>query len=169
MKRVIVTFFIPIFSILSVADANWWNEGSGGTYYEEGPEWKESEISIPDYPQDGNLLEFQVDNPSSRHRYFLDTDSLSIADDYVVRYSAVIKTRSGSTNVFYDGIRCQTMEYKNYAFGINGSFIENDGAQWKPVYGHDFFRKALLREIVCEQGNRPRPVAQIIDKIKYNR
>ncbi|MBC8520196.1 MAG: hypothetical protein H8D24_07310 [Gammaproteobacteria bacterium] len=169
MKRIIVTFFILIFSILSAADANWWDGGSGSTYYEEGDAWKESEISIPDYPQEDNLLEFQVDNPSSSHRYFLDTNSLSIADDYVIRYSAVIKTRSGSTNVFYDGMRCQTMEYKNYAFGINGSFTENDGAHWEPVRSYDFFRKALLRGIVCEQGNRPRPVDAVIDKIKYNR
>ncbi len=169
MKRPIVTLLFFSFSAPFMASAEWWDSGGGATWYEEGPEWKEAEVTLPDYPQDDNLLEFTVDNPSSRHHYFLDPDSLSIADDRVIRYSAVIRTRSGATNVFYDGIRCQTREYKNYAFGVNGAFAENESATWERVRSYDFFRKALMKYVLCESDSRARPAADVIDRLKYGR
>ncbi len=169
MKRLIVTLLFFTFPASLVAGSQWWDSGSGGDYFEEGPKWKEAEVVIPDYPKMGNLLEFQVDNPSSSHHYFLDSSSLSIADDYVIRYSVVIKTRSGATNVFYDGIRCETREYKNYAFGVNGAFTENEGAKWELIRSYDFFRKALIRGIVCRQDSGAYSVEQIIDRLKYDR
>ncbi len=169
MKRLIVTLlFFPFFAPFASA-SEWWNSGGGATWYEEGPEWKESEVVLPDYPEEDNLLAFEVDNPSSNHHYFLDSASLSIGDDLVIRYSALIRTRSGATNVFHDGIRCQTREYKNYAFGVNGAFIENEGAAWERVQGYDFFRKALMRDVLCEPTNRARPVAEVVNKLKYGR
>ncbi len=172
MRQIIIPALLAFFSIQSaaVAASQWWESGSGAEWYEEGAAWKESEVTIPEYPQEGNLIEFSVDNPATRHhRYFLDAESLSVAEDYVSRYSVVIRTRSGASNVFYDGIRCTTGEYKNYAFGVGGTFLENEGAAWIPIKGADFFRKALLRGIICNRtSDSPMAVRDVIQKIKYN-
>lgn len=173
MKRSIIPTLVVFFCLQSAAIANsqWWESGSGAEWYEEGEAWKETAVTIPGFPQDDDLLEFSVDNPATRnHTYLLDQKSLSIAEDFVARYSVVIRTQSGATNVFYDGIRCQTGEYKNYAFGVNGNFYPNDSAAWVKIRGADFFRKALLRGILCdEMTDSPKTVEQIIYQIKYNR
>ncbi|MBT3346988.1 MAG: hypothetical protein HOM84_04455 [Thiotrichales bacterium] len=169
MKKVIITTLALFFSLPLFAGAEWWSGSSSSTYYEEGPEWKESEVKLPPYPKSGDLLEFQVDNPASKHHYFIDAASISVAEDYVIRYSVVIKTSSGASNLFYDGIRCQTREYKNYAFGVNGEFIKNESTIWGMVRGYDFFRKALLRGIVCSNANQPRSAQEVVDHIKYGR
>lgn len=172
MDQKIIPTLLAFFCLQTVAiAAPWWDSNGGNEWYEEGPAWKEAAVTIPDYPQQENWLEFSVDNPATRnHRYFLDTASLSIAEDYVIRYSAIVQTRSGAANVFYDGIRCTTAEYKNYAFGVGGSFIENEDANWQRIKGGDFFRKALFRGILCDRvTDAPIAVDQVIDNIKYNR
>ncbi len=172
MKQTIIPTLLAFFCLQNSAGAApWWDSGGGGEWYEEGPAWKEAEVKIPEFPQAQNWLEFAVDNPATRnHHYFLDTASLSIAEDYVIRYSAVVQTRSGASNVFYDGIRCTTAEFKNYAFGVGGSFIENEGAEWKRIKGGDFFRKALYKGILCDRvTDAPIAVENVIRNIKYNR
>ncbi|HIJ21306.1 MAG: hypothetical protein HON68_02990 [Gammaproteobacteria bacterium] len=173
MKQTIIpTLLIFIcLPITAYAAGEWWDNSGKNEWFEEGEAWKEAEVTIPPYPQQENLLEFTVDNPATQHhQYFLDTRSLSIADDYVVRYSVAIQTRSGATNVFYDGLRCTVREYKNYAFGVNGEFMLNESATWKAIKGGDFFRKALLKGMVCDRiTDSPKSVAEIIDQIKYNR
>jgi|APSaa5957512622_1039677.scaffolds.fasta_scaffold174420_1 hypothetical protein len=173
MKQTIIPTLLAFFCLQTTVDASsqWWDSGSGSEWYEEGPAWKESKVTIPDYPQEQKLIEFSVDNPATRnHHYFLDPQSLSLAEDYVIRYSVVVQTRSGTSNVFYDGIRCTTNEYKNYAFGVGGNFIENKSAAWGRIKGGDFFRKALLRGVVCNRtSDSPYRPEEIVDRIKYNR
>ena len=173
MKQTIIPTLLAFFCLQTAVEANsnWWDSGSGSEWYEEGPAWKEAEVTIPDYPQEAEWIEFSVDNPASRnHHYFLDPKSLSIAEDYVIRYSAIIQTRSGAANVFYDGIRCSTTEYKNYAFGVGGAFIENESASWQRIKGGDFFRKALFRGILCDRvSDAPIPVDDVVQNLKYNR
>ncbi len=171
IMQTIIPALLSFFCLQTAAvAAPWWDDSSGSEWYEEGPAWKEAEVTIPDYPQESDWLEFSVDNPATRnHRYYLDIKSISIAEDYVIRYSAIVQTRSGAANVFYDGIRCTTTEYKNYAFGVGGTFIENESAEWKRIKGGDFFRKALFKGILCDRvTDTPIAVEQVIHNIKYN-
>ncbi|MBT7308098.1 MAG: hypothetical protein HN842_07760 [Gammaproteobacteria bacterium] len=173
MKQSIIPTLLVFICLQSgaLASSQWWESGGGAEWVEEAPAWKEAEVTIPPFPDTEDLLEFQVDNPITRnHTYFLDQKSLSIAEDYVVRYSVVIRTHSGASNVFYDGIRCQTGEYKSYAFGINGHFSQNESAAWHVIKGGEYFRKALLRGIVCNQlTDSPNSVEEVVDGIRYNR
>ncbi len=169
MKWTIIPTLLIFFCPQALQAAPWWDSAGNNEWYEEPEPWKEATVTIPDYPDADDLLEFHVDNPATRnHTYLLDPKSLSIGEDYVIRYSVVVKTNSGASNVFYDGMRCITVEYKNYAFGVGGTFIENQSAEWKKIKGGDFYRKALLRGILCDQlTDAPIPVEQIINQLKY--
>lgn len=96
-------------------------------------EFTEDTIKLPPYPGEAGLIEFKL-RGASRHRYFIDHDSISLGKDRVVRYSMVIKTAGGSTNVSYEGMRCKTSEYKVYAFGSpDGKWVEARGPKWSAV------------------------------------
>jgi len=138
---------------------------------EEGAFWSEAGITLPAYPQDADLVEFSVDNPGSPFRYFIDPKSLTVGStDQVVRYTLVVQAPSGSRNVSFEGLRCDTREYKTYAFGTGkGRFRPLTAPQWEHIkssgpYSH--YRD--LREFYFCQPNvryRPYDAAEIVRRL----
>ena len=78
--------------------------------------WKEIEATMPGYPKTETLVPFNGGGASG-HRFFIDEPSLSIGADGVGRYTLVVKTTGGATNVTYEGIRCEERHQKTYAVG----------------------------------------------------
>ena len=136
-------------------------------------EWKEIEAKIPAYPKNEDLVPFDG-GPASAHRFFLDAKSLSIGSDGVVRYTLVIKTAGGATNVSYEGIRCETHEQKYYAVGqANGSWTRARNPAWRPIRALEVNRQhsVLYNDYLCNGGTYkgvPAPsVRQILQEMKY--
>lgn len=134
--------------------------------------WEEGSVKIPDYPNDGDLLEFIVDGADDRFEYFIDTKSLSIGkDDSVIRYTLVVKstTGTGAENVFYEGIRCDSGEYKTYAFGAgDGKFKPFREPTWRPIENlkHMKYRVDLHEHYLCHSVF-PRKPEEAINVIKH--
>ncbi len=142
--------------------------------FEEGEPWKEIEAKIPPYPEDGDLMELQLDDPNKRFTYYMDEESLSVSEnDYVVRYTMVIESKTGTRNIFYEGIRCNTEEYKTYAFGMgkggNGKFRPSKKPEWKNISssGYKKLRMDLLEFYLCDPRKLPRKKNEIVTRIKY--
>jgi hypothetical protein len=138
----------------------------------EDPEpWKEGKAELPPFPEEENLIEFEVNDPSSSFRYFLDKSALSVGQDGVVRYILVITSKTGARNVFFEGMRCDANEYKTYAFGGGkGKLQPLRKPEWKEMRKNDrtAYRDELKRFYLCHPEY---PVAlqpeQIIEVIKY--
>jgi hypothetical protein len=113
--------------------------------------FKEIDVSLPKYPQDGDLLEF-LTRRNSANRFFIDRDSISIGADRVIRYSTVIKSPSGAVNTSYEGLRCKTSEYKVYAFGTgDGEWAKVPDVQWRKIVRlTPDFRFALYKDYFCD-------------------
>lgn len=142
--------------------------------FEEGEAWKEIDVKIPPYPDDDDLLELQLDDPNNRFTYYMDEGSLSISKaDYVVRYTLVIESNTGAKNVFYEGMRCNTEEYKTYAFGVgkggSGKFRPSKKPEWKAIRdsGYKKLRLDLMEFYLCDDRKLPRLQSEIIDRIKH--
>ena len=69
----------------------------------EDDEWKELGTTPPVYPVPAALVKF----PTSwtTHDVLIDTATLNIAADSIVRYTLVIKTSGGAENVSYEGLQ----------------------------------------------------------------
>ncbi|RZJ00750.1 MAG: hypothetical protein EOP39_23945 [Rubrivivax sp.] len=67
--------------------------------------------------------------------YGIDPETLTVGEDWVVRYVMVARSASGAQNVFYEGIRCQSAEVKTYARWDNNRSAWNtpSNAEWKPL------------------------------------
>ena len=87
--------------------------------------WQESEVVLPAYPQEDNLIEAEIAGPK-RFRFLIDSESIVVNGDGVVRYSLVARSNSGANSVSFEGIRCETREYATYAYGT----VDNT---WSPV------------------------------------
>jgi hypothetical protein len=100
-----------------------------------GKAWEEEDLRLPPWPQERDLIEIKVDDPSARFRHFIDQRSLKTGRDGVVRFTLVSESSSGARNVSYEGIRCTPAgRYKTFAYGNNGRFEPTTAAdQWQVI------------------------------------
>ena len=88
----------------------------------------------------------------SDNQYFVDTTSIKIGEDGVIRFSLVIKSSAGALNVSYEGIRCVTRERKVYALGRDDkTWAQPRVSEWQKL---DFVRqfyaqRELSKNIFC--------------------
>jgi hypothetical protein len=130
--------------------------------------WKEIEAQIPPYPQPKNLVVLEAGSATS-HKFYVDTASISVGEDGVVRYTTVVKTSGGATNVSFEGMRCSTREQKLYALGRgDGSWVRSRDSKWKRIFLRDLTPHywVLYREFFCPQPSIPTPPKQAIDALK---
>jgi len=151
----------------AVSHAQW--RGWDADFDENKKEWKEIEAKIPPYPRDGNLLPLDAGG-ASPHRFFIDAQSLSIGDDGVVRYTLVVKTAGGATNVTFEGIRCEMRQQKVYALGqANGTWTRARNSQWRrieyrEVNKHHF---VLLKGLLCTSATSgATPVTSVKEAVR---
>ena len=98
----------------------------------EDDEWKELGTTPPAYPVAAALTRFPTN--WTTHEVLLDTATLNIAADSIVRYTLVIKSASGAANVTYEGLRCETGQRRIYAFGRrDGSWSVARNADWRAI------------------------------------
>ena len=138
---------------------------------DERTQWKEIEAKLPAYPKTENLLAIDVGS-ATPHRFFVDAPSVSVGEDGVVRYSLVIKTAGGATNVSFEGIRCEVRQQKYYAIGHpNGTWSRARNPEWRRIEYQEVNRHhgVLYTDILC-RGKAPVKNAQeAINAMKYGR
>ncbi len=132
----------------------------------KGEKWKELEASLPAFPDDRNLIPVRMPVTYTL-KVYLDEKSISHAPDGIVRYTLVVETPSGVRNVFFDGLRCDTREYKTYAIGtLEKTFESIKKPKWErvPYYETNAFRFQLMRYYVCDP-NLPTTIQSARDLI----
>jgi len=132
--------------------------------------WEEGQWALPSYPRDENLQHFPVDQPRQRLSYYIDGASLVFGEDAVVRYTLVVRSKTGGQSVMFEGLRCQTKEYKAYAFGNGrGAFRIPRKSVWREVdrYSHNLFRYTLMSEYLCNLEIVNPSAKKILDEMRY--
>lgn len=113
---------------------------------------------LPAYPQDANLLPFTVSS-ATRNTYFVDTGSISVGADNVVRYTVVIEAAGGAKTVSFEGMRCESGERRLYAYGQpDGTWTKARNANWDNIKLRSLlsYQKALYEDVFCRDGLRVR-------------
>lgn len=141
---------------------------TGGQVFGPKEEWKEGEVTIPAFPQDADLLPFDIAGPAES-AYYVDVQSISIGKDGVVRYTVVVRNPAGVENVSYEGIRCEERQWKPYAFGRRDrTWAGAREATWQRVAqtSVENFRFTLYRSYFCPDGLPTRKAEEAVAEIK---
>ncbi|HUJ85804.1 MAG TPA: CNP1-like family protein [Burkholderiales bacterium] len=127
----------------------------------EAQSWRESRVTLPPYPKSANLVEFDVGTDSDFH-FLVDTASLSVGSDGVVRYVLVARSSEGADNVSFEGLHCRNGEFKIYATGReDGTWIGAREPRWRPVEQRaGSWHKALAHDYLCPNGDPIRTVGE---------
>ncbi|WJF89909.1 CNP1-like family protein [Paraburkholderia bonniea] len=149
-------------------------DDSAFTYLLDRPSnWVENKLEgLPPLPQANNLQPFNV-SQNTRLQFSLDTQSLSVGTDGVVRYTVVITSPAGARNVNYEGIRCDTYSWRLYAG------LDADHSGWDQTVANDWTRiengelnayhAALYQDYFCASKMPVGSAKQIIENMRYNR
>ena len=99
----------------------------------EGKPWEEQKLQLPPIPAAENLVRVQVDDAQG-FTFFVDSASVSVGTDDVVRYTLVALSESGATNISFEGIKCKTRERRLYAIGrADHTWSPARSPQWTPI------------------------------------
>ncbi|HXD41834.1 MAG TPA: CNP1-like family protein [Ramlibacter sp.] len=77
------------------------------------PDWREAEAPPPPAVRLDGLIPLEM--PRSALRFGVDPASVSLGSDRIVRYVVVAVSATGAVNALYEGLRCDTAEFKVYA------------------------------------------------------
>jgi hypothetical protein len=132
--------------------------------------WDEVQAQLPPYPKSENLLKFNIGSNTS-NSYFVDAASVSVGEDGVVRYTLVIKSGGGATNVSFEGVRCDGRQVRVYAFGSpNSQWLRARDSNWRDIQPRELngYHYALHRDYYCWTSNRKATFAreQILTNLK---
>ena len=137
--------------------------------FDEGKKtWQEIQAQIPAFPKPDALVRVPTET-ATPHQFFVDTRSITLGEDEVMRFTVVAKTAGGATNVTYEGMRCETQQRKLYAIGrSDGTWVRARDTQWHKVLLRDLtpHHHALYHQFFCNERTRPTAVRIAIDALK---
>lgn len=146
MKKLpVFLLFIPI---MAMAD---WGEFA---YEPDEKQWVESEAKLPEYPKPQNLIPFDAGTITA-NRHYVDSKSITVGEDRIVRYVIVIETRGGARNVSFEGMRCRPNGRRVYAFGhVDNTWAPATASTWQDInfQSGTSYHKALYHEFFCPDG-----------------
>ena len=131
--------------------------------------WKEIESMMPPYPRPEHLVPFDAGG-TTQHRFFIDARSLSVGEDGVVRYTLLVRTAGGATNVSFEGMRCETRELKYYALGrADGSWVRVRNPQWRRFETQSVNRhyNVLYAGVLCLGKTPVETTQEALQRLKY--
>jgi hypothetical protein len=165
LKQLLLLCLLPATTLAAGFEQSTW--GKFDYDFEEKP-WVELEAKLPPTPKPENLLPFYV-SASTENQFFVDSASISVGEDGVVRYTLLIKSATGANNVSYEGMRCSSAEFKRYAFGRNdGSWGKARNSKWEDIRYRDINRQhhMLYDDFFCPRGFAVKSTMEAINALK---
>lgn len=115
--------------------------------------WQEEQVLLPPFPSARDLIPLRAETGETDYRYYIDVNSVSLTADEVLRYTIIIQSPAGASNIIYEGIRCATQEVKTFAYGTrDGRFERMPDPVWTYFYSKGVmgYRRALVEIYVCD-------------------
>jgi hypothetical protein len=133
--------------------------------------WEEIAVQFPGAPRDADLLAFSV-SATATQRFAIDSRSLTVGADGVVRYTMVAVSPSGARNITYEGIRCAAFEKKLYAIGrADGTWSRSRRDKWEPIVRNAANRQqaTLAQDYFCDGKTVAGDANMMLERIRQER
>ncbi len=132
--------------------------------------FKEGTTAMPlNPPNQATLLPFYV----SQHTIFkfaVDTNSILVGADGVTRYIVVMTSPSGSVQAQYEGIRCDSFQWRLYGTLEGGVWKENPLSTWRNIQSNvpNRYQAALAQGAFCNFNSQEKNIKTILDSLNPN-
>jgi hypothetical protein len=103
--------------------------------------------------------------------FAVDTESIKIGNDGVTRYIVVITNPSGGQNAYFEGIRCDTFQWRLYGtLEPNQQWRANPLGQWLPIRDSvpNRYQAALGQGAFCNLAIQEKSLSKVLQSLDPN-
>lgn len=132
--------------------------------------FKEGTTTLPlNPPNQKTLLPFYV-SQTTIFKFAVDTDSISIGADGVTRYTVVIINPSGGQQAQYEGIRCDSFQWRLYGSYESTGWKENPLGSWKTIQSQvpNRYQASLAQGAFCNINSQEKNIKTILNSLNPN-
>ena len=129
--------------------------------------FKEGSTAMPlNPPNKATLVPFYVTMTTS-FKFAVDTDSILIGPDGVTRYIVLLTSPNGSQQVQYEGIRCDSYQWRLYGTFDNDKWQENPLGTWKEIKRTvpNRYQAALASGAFCNLNTQEKSIRSILKSL----
>ena len=97
----------------------------------------------------------------------MDTDSILIGADGVTRYIVILTSPNGNDQVQYEGIRCDSFQWRLYGTFENGAWKENPLSSWRGIQSNvpNRYQAALAQGAFCNFSSQEKNINTILQSL----
>lgn len=132
--------------------------------------FKEGTTPMPlNPPNPKKLVPFYV-TQTTIFKFAIDTDSILIGADGVTRYVVVITSPSGSQQTQYEGIRCDSYQWRLYGTYESSGWKENPLSGWSNIRSNvpNRYQAALAQGAFCNINTQEKNIKTVLESLNPN-
>lgn len=132
--------------------------------------FKEGTTTMPlNPPQQKSLAPFYV-SQRTIFKFAVDTNSILIGTDGITRYIVVITNPSGGQQSQYEGIRCDSFQWRLYGTYESTGWKENPLGSWKGIQSDipNRYQAALAQGAFCNFNSQEKNISTILSSLNPN-
>lgn len=132
--------------------------------------FKEGTTTMPLNPPNQSTLQPFYVSQHTIFKFAVDTESILIGADGVTRYIVVMTSPSGSVQTQYEGIRCDSFQWRLYGTLENGAWRENPLSTWRNIQSNvpNRYQAALAQGAFCNFSSQEKNIKKIIQSLNPN-
>ena len=126
--------------------------------------FKEGATAMPLNPPNKSTLQPFYVTETTIFKFAVDTNSIAIGKDSVTRYIVVITNPSGGQQTQYEGIRCDSFQWRLYGTLDNNKWNENPLGSWAAIKSNipNRYQAALAQGAFCNFTSQEKSMAVIM-------
>lgn len=132
--------------------------------------FKEGATAMPLNPPNKSTIQPFYVSQQTIFKFAVDTDSILIGNDGITRYIVILTSPNGNSQVQYEGIRCDSFQWRLYGTFENGTWKENPLSSWNPIKDHtpNRYQAALAQGAFCNFNSQEKSIKNIIQSLNPN-
>ena len=133
--------------------------------------FKEGTTTMPLSTLKQSTLEPFYVSQTTVFKFAVGTDSILIGKDGVTRYIVVITNPSGEQQAQYEGIRCDSFQWRLYGTFENNAWRENPLSSWRDIQTKvpNRYQAALAQGAFCNLGKQEKSMNAILESLNPNK
>ena len=126
--------------------------------------FKEGTTTMPLNPPNPDKLQSFYVSQETVFKFSIDTSAILIGADGVTRYIVVMTNPSGQQQAQYEGIRCDSYQWRLYGTFESGAWRPNPLSEWKEIKLHtpNRYQAALAQGALCSFNSQETNLSAVL-------
>jgi hypothetical protein len=132
--------------------------------------FKEGTTAMPLNPPNMTTIQPFYVSQQTIFKFAVDIDSILIGNDGVTRYTVIITSPNANNQVQYEGIRCDSFQWRLYGTFESGAWRENPLSSWNMIKDNvpNRYQAALAKGAFCNFTSQEKNIKTIVQSLNPN-